>query len=70
MATDRMTTEEVKARKRYLLRQCDDLIRTKNEVEINRALTKIRSYYQGQIGKNFDPVLSLKLDCLNVLLEK
>jgi len=64
-----MTLEEIEARRRFLHQQARGLIKAENDLKIKKALTKIRNLYQGRIGKNFDPVLSHKLDCLNWLIE-
>jgi len=69
MGIDKMTHEELKARRRFLRNQARELIRAENDLKIRKALTSIRDIYQGRIGKNFDPVLSAKLDCLTWLLE-
>ena len=64
-----MTLEEIESRRQFLHQQARDLIKTENDLKIKKALTKIRNLYLGRIGKNFDLILSQKLDCLNWLIE-
>jgi hypothetical protein len=64
-----MTLEELKDRQRFLQQQGQDLIKAENEFKIEKALVKIRDLYLGRIGKNFNPAVSQKLDCLNWLIE-
>ena len=64
-----MTLEDIEARRRFLHQQARDLIKAENDHKIKKALTKIRKLYSGRICKNFAPILSQKLDCLNWLIE-
>ena len=69
MKVHRMTLKEIESRRQFLHQQARDLIKTENDLKIKKALTKIRNLYLGRIGKNFDLILSQKLDCLNWLIE-
>ena len=69
MKVHRMTLEEIESRRLFLHQQARDLIKTENDLKIKKALTRIRNLYLGRIGKNFDLILSQKLDCLNWLIE-
>ena len=69
MKVHRMTLEEIESRRQFLHQQARDLIKTENDLKIKKALTKIRNRYLGRIGKDFDLILSQKLDCLNWLIE-
>ena len=64
-----MTLEEIETRRRFLQQQARGLIKAENDLKIKKALTAIQNLYLGRIGKNFDPILSQKLDCLNWLIE-
>ena len=64
-----MIEEEIERRKRFLRNQARYLIRAENDLKIKTALITIRNIYVGRIGKEFDPVLSQKLDCLTWFLE-
>ena len=64
-----MTPTEIEKRLRFLQRQPREFIRQENEDKIQIALVRIRDYYTGLIGKNFDPVLSAKIDALTWLIE-
>ena len=69
MKTYKMTHEELKTGRRFLQKQARDSIKVENDFKMIKALTKILDIYVRRIGKNFDPVLSSKVDCLNWLIE-
>jgi hypothetical protein len=64
-----MTIEEIETRRRFLQKQARDLIKAENDFKIKKFLTAVQNLYLGRIGKNFDPAISQKLDCLTWLLE-
>ena len=61
-----MTNEEWERRRRYLKRQCQALM---NDEKIQKVFIKIRDLWSTRILKNFDPVLSEKIDILTKLID-
>jgi hypothetical protein len=57
-----MTSGEIEKRLKFLREQADRL-------KILEALTQIRDYYARKTTGNFDPGLSVILDCLDFLIQ-
>ena len=65
-----MNNESIVRRKIQLKRQAISLIKSEIiELQLRLALIKLKDRFEGQI-KDYNPLLSQKIDCLTFLLEK
>jgi len=65
-----MTEIQIIKRKTFLKRQAVKVIRNEiNDLKLRLYLTEMKSDLEARMGKDFDPVLSRKLDSVLYLLE-
>jgi hypothetical protein len=66
-----MTAEQTIQRKLFLKRQAVSIIRHDcAELRVHLFLLKLKSKLEKQIAEEFDPILSRRLDAVQVLLEE